>query len=76
MGDEIAQVVCVVGRVHDSMTHARQTIDQTACLRAIAPLPGRDRETDRQSKCINRSVDFCRQAAFGYPDTGSFKPPF
>ncbi len=75
-GDVVAQMIGVVGRVGDHMANAGQAFDQTAGLRTITPLAGRDREPDRQAKRIDSDVDFGGQAAFGATDTGSLKPPF
>ena len=74
--DEVAQVIGVVARVHDDMADTAKPLDQAACLRAVAAVPRRDREPDRQADCIDGGVDFGRQAALGPPDPGSFKPPF
>lgn len=74
--DVAAQMIGVVGRVGDNVADAGQAFDQTAGLRTIAPLAGRDRGPDRQAKRIDSRVDFRRQAAFGAANTGSFKPPF
>lgn len=76
VGDEGAQVIRVVGRVRDDMADAIQPGDQTARLWAVAPLPGRDRDPDRQAERVNGGVDLRRQAALRASDTGSFKPPF
>lgn len=75
-GDEGAQVIGIVGRIHDDVLCIRQPFDQLPCLRAIAPVTGRDREPDRQAQSIDGRVDFRRQTASGAANTGSFKPPF
>ncbi len=64
MGDEVAKVIGIVGRVHDHVLRLGQALDQTARLRAVAPLPRRDREADRQAERIHGGVDLRRQAAF------------
>jgi len=76
IGDEYAQVIGVLGGIHDDTTDAFQASDQAACVRAVTPLAGRDREPYRQAGRIDRGVELCRQAAFGASDTGSFKPLF
>ena len=58
IGDEAAQVIGIISRIHDDMTNTLQAFDQTARLRAVAPLAGRDRGSDRQAERIHRSVDF------------------
>lgn len=75
-GDEVAQVIGVVCGVRDDMADAIQPLDQTARLRAVAPLPRRDRDPDRQTERIDGGVDLRRQAAFRASDSGSLKPPF
>lgn len=74
--DEVAQVIGVVGGIGDDMADALQPLDQTACLRAVAPLPWRDRNPDRQTERIDGGVDLRRKAAFRASDSGSLKPPF
>lgn len=76
IGDEAAQVIGVVGRVHDDVLRFCEPLDQAACLRAVAPLAGGDCEPDRQSEGVDGGVDFRGQAALGPANTGSFKPPF
>ena len=76
VGDEVSQVVGVVGGIHDDVTNARQPFDQAARLGAVAPLARCDREPDGQPERIDTGVDFGRQAAFGSADAGSLKPPF
>ena len=66
----------IIARVHDDVPDAFQPLDQPARLWTVAPLPGRDREPDRQPERIHSGVDLRGQAALGATDTGSFKPPF
>jgi hypothetical protein len=58
------------------VTDTLETLDQTAGLRAVAPVPGRDQEPDRQSQGIDSGMYLGRQAASRTPDGVSFKPPF
>ena len=75
-GNETAQVICIVGGVHDDMPDARQAFDQATRLRAIAPLARCDYGPDRQAERVNGGVDLRGQPAFGAANSGSFKPPF
>ena len=72
IGDEIAQVIGIVGRVHDDMLRLCQPLDQPARLRAVAPLTRCDHRSDGQAKRVDGCVDLCRQATFGAANTGSF----
>lgn len=74
--DKIAKIICIIGGIHDDMTHASQPFDQALCLRTIAPLSGRDGEPDWQTQGIDSGMDLGGQATFGAANTGSFKPPF
>ena len=74
--DERAQMIRIIGRVHDDMLRFGQPFDQTARLRAGTPLAGCDDSPDRQAKGIHCRVDLGGQTAFGVANTGSFKPPF
>ena len=74
--NETAQVIGVIGRIHDDVLGHRQPFDQPACLRAVAPLAGCNDRPDRQAERIHSGVDFGGQAAFGAANTGSLKPPF
>jgi len=62
-GDEAAQVIGIVGGVGDDMADPLQPLDQTARLRAVAPVPGRDLEPDGQAERIDGGVDLGRQPA-------------
>ncbi len=66
----------IVGGVRHHMPDTRQPFDQAACLRAVAPLTGRDREADRQAKCIHGGVYLGGQATLGATDCVSLSPPF
>jgi hypothetical protein len=74
--DEAAQMVGVVGGIGDDMRRSLQPLDQAACLSAVAPVPGRDGEADRQAEGIGGGVDLGRQVASGAADGESFRPPF
>ena len=76
IGDEHAQMVCIVGGVHDDVLCVRQPFDQPSCLWAVTPLTGGDGGSDWQPKGVDRRVSLCGQATFGATNTGSFKPPF
>lgn len=58
------------------MADALKSLDQAACLGAVAPLSGCDSKADRQAKGVYGGMDLGGQAAFGAANTGSFKPPF
>ncbi len=47
IGYEIPQMIGIIGCIHDDVTDALQTFDQTARLRAVTPLSGRDQCSDR-----------------------------
>ena len=74
--DELAQMIGVISRIHDDVSRVCQPCDQAPRLGAITPLPGGDRETDRQTKRIHRRVNFGAQTTFGAANTGSLQPPF
>lgn len=76
VADEGPQMVGVIRGVGDDMAHTRHALDQPARLRAVAPLPGRDDDAERQAEGIHGGMDFGGQPAFRPPDAGSFKPPF
>ena len=75
-GDEVAQVIGVVGGIRDDMADALQPVDQAARLWTAAPLPQRDCEPDRQAERIHGGVDLGCQAAFRASGPGSLKPLF
>jgi len=74
IGDESAQMIGVIGRVHDDVLRGCEAFDQAACLWAVAPLAGSDDGADRQPEGVDRRVDLRGQATFGTTNTGSFKP--
>ena len=74
--DQCAQVICIIGGIHDHMLCAGQPFDQPARLRAVTPLAGGDDGSDRQTEGVDRRMDLGGQPAFGTANTGSFKPPF
>jgi len=76
IGDESAQMIRVISRVHDNVLRGCEAFDQTARLWAVAPLARSDDGADRQSKRVDGRMNLGRQAAFGAANTGSFKPPF
>jgi len=76
ISNESPQVIGVISGIHDDMPYTRQPFNEAARLRTVAPLTGRDRETDRQAKGVNGSMYLGGQATFGATNTGSFKPPF
>jgi len=76
VGNETAQMIRILGRIRHYMSDALQPLDQTACLRTITPLAGGDNEADRQTKCIDRCMDFRGQTTLGTTDCVSFSPPF
>ena len=76
IGDESAQMIGVIGRVHDDVLRGCEAFDQAACLWAVAPLAVSDDGADRQPERIDCRMNLGRQAAFGAANTGSFKPPF
>lgn len=76
LSNKRAQMIGVVGSVRDDMVDGVEPIDQTARLRTIAPLPGRDRDPDRKAERIHGGMYLRGQAALRASDTGSFKPPF
>ncbi len=76
VGDESAQVVSIVGGIHDDVLRVCHPFDQPTRLRAVTPLTGGDDGSDWQPEGIDRRMDFRGQATFGTANTGSFKPPF
>ncbi len=75
IGDESAQMVGIIGGIHDDVLRVRQPFDQSTRLRAVTPLTGGDDGSDWQFECVDRRMDLRGQAAFGTANTGSFKPP-
>lgn len=75
-GDERSQVIGVVGGVGDDVADAVEPLEQFARLRAVAPVPGRDLEAQRQPERVNGHVDLGGQPAPRPSDRESFKPPF
>ena len=76
VGDEVAQVIRVIARIRNDMSDTFQPFEQSACLRAVAPVSRGDENPDRQSQRIDRSMDLGGQPPSGAPDGVSFKPPF
>ncbi|SFU76263.1 hypothetical protein SAMN04488527_1152 [Aliiroseovarius crassostreae] len=77
IGDESAQVVGVVGGIHDDVLRVCHPFDQPRRLRAAPPpLSGGDDGSDWQSEGVDRRMGFRGQATFGTANAGSFKPPF
>ena len=64
IGDIGAQVIRIIGGVHDDMLGLGQPFDQALGLRAVAPLAGRDCDPDWQTESVDTGVDLGRQAAF------------
>jgi len=50
------QRIRVVARIRDDVADAREAADQSLGLRAVDPMAGRDRETDRQTERIHRRI--------------------
>lgn len=69
-------MVGIVARVGNDMADPLQPLDQRSGLRAVAPVPGRDQEPDRQPQGIDGGMYLRRQAASRTPDGVSFRPPF
>lgn len=76
IGDEAAQVVGIIGCIHDDVLRPCQPFDQATRLWTVTPLTRRDRKPDGKPERVDGSVDLCGKAAFGSTDTGSLKPPF
>lgn len=74
--DEAAQRFGVVSGVCDDMADAGKVADQPLGLRAVSPVPGRDREPDRQAERVHGRMDIGRQSAARTAYGVSFKPPF